>query len=68
MVPTLCLWAGAQADVWGITREKIACALKLILLVAFRRLVELPNQLTPQHKIIAVVFLFLEGHSPLLTI
>jgi hypothetical protein len=61
VVPTLCLWAGAQTDVWGIMKEKIACVLKLILPVAFLQLVELPNQLTPQHKIVAVVFFFLEG-------
>lgn len=41
-----------------ITKEKIACVLKFILPVAFPQLVELHDQLTPQHKIVAVVFFF----------
>lgn len=60
VVPTLCLWAGAQPDVWGISKEKIICMLKIILPIAFLQLVKLPDQLTPQHKIIAVVNIFVD--------
>ena len=60
VIPTLCLWAAAQPDVWAISKEKIIGILKLVLPVAFPgpNFTQLPDQLTVWHKVVAVVRLF----------
>ena len=58
VIPTLCLWAAAQPDVWAISKEKIIGVLKLVLPVAFPLLVQLPGQLTAHHKVVTVVRFF----------
>jgi hypothetical protein len=57
VIPTLCLWAAAQADVWAISKDKIVDVLKAILPVAFPQFAQLPDRLNVRHRIVAVVWI-----------
>ncbi|KAF8833663.1 hypothetical protein BDN67DRAFT_985877, partial [Paxillus ammoniavirescens] len=56
LVPTLVLWAGAQCDVWNITKQQIIEVLNVIMPVVYVDQPHLIGQLTTQSKAVAIAY------------
>ncbi|KAF8834004.1 hypothetical protein BDN67DRAFT_985639 [Paxillus ammoniavirescens] len=56
VIPTLCLWAGAQSDVWNISKPQIAEALGHILPVVFPDQLSLTQNLNTQSKLVSIAY------------
>ena len=57
VIPTLCLWAVVQSDIWGISKQQIMSTLKDIVAAAYPKSLELVEQVTLQLKLVVVVSL-----------
>ncbi|KIK82057.1 hypothetical protein PAXRUDRAFT_14924 [Paxillus rubicundulus Ve08.2h10] len=56
LVPTLVLWAGAQCDVWNITKQQIIEVLNVIMPVVYVNQPHCIGQLTMQSKAVAIAY------------
>lgn len=55
ILPTLCLWAGAQTNIWSTPKDRVASVLIIVIPVIFPDLDIFTCQLTSANKCIGVV-------------
>ncbi|KAI9572240.1 hypothetical protein HD554DRAFT_2036254 [Boletus coccyginus] len=56
IIPTLCLWATAQSNIWGISKQQITGMLKNIIAVAYPQAPKLVEQVTMQLNVVVVTY------------